>query len=224
MAFSSSSRRQSRGGVEALLTLGHEHDLDPVLLCVGVPEAKLAVLALVELAGGDLEAYGLVGLGGDEQVLEVLVGLLDVLGEGVHDLPLGRRLGGGVGVLQLEEQTLLAGDGVAYLGDLVAGSANLDDVATGPEAGGGDTDGQAGGRVDVLLALLLLAGGAAGEVGLMLLALRVGEVGAVVLVNRQAETALEGADVVLEEVGVLVEVDGLERELAQAFAAVRVGR
>ena len=57
----------------------------------------------------------------------------------------------------------------------------------------------------------------------MLLALGVGEVGAVVLVDGEAEAALEGADVVLEEVGVAVEVDGLEGELAEAFAAVGVG-
>jgi hypothetical protein len=42
-------------------------------------------------------------------------------------------------------------------------------------------------------------------------------------VDRQTQAALEAADVVLEEVGVLVEVDGLERELAQTFAAVGVG-
>jgi len=43
-------------------------------------------------------------------------------------------------------------------------------------------------------------------------------------VHRQAETALEASDVVLEEVRVLVEVDGLERELPKTFAAICVGR
>jgi len=57
----------------------------------------------------------------------------------------------------------------------------------------------------------------------MLAALGVGEVGAVVLVDCQAETALEGADVVLEEVGIFVEVDGFEGEFAQTLAAVGVG-
>ena len=38
----------------------------------------------------------------------------------------------------------------------------------------------------------------------MLAALSVGEVGAVVLVDGEAETAFEGADMVFEEVGVFV--------------------
>ena len=52
--------------------------------------------------------------------------------------------------------------------------------------------------------LFLLAGGAAREVGLVFAALGVGEVGAIVLVDGEAETAFEGADVVFEEVGVFV--------------------
>jgi hypothetical protein len=43
------------------------------------------------------------------------------------------------------------------------------------------------------------------------------------LVDCQAETALEGADVVFEEVGIFVEVDGFEGEFAQALATVGVG-
>jgi hypothetical protein len=39
----------------------------------------------------------------------------------------------------------------------------------------------------------------------------------------EAESTLEAADMVLEEVGVLVEVDGLEREFAQALSSVGVG-
>ena len=41
--------------------------------------------------------------------------------------------------------------------------------------------------------------------------------------HRQAESAFEASDVVLEEVRVLVEVDGLERELAETLATVCVG-
>jgi hypothetical protein len=77
--------------------------------------------------------------------------------------------------------------------------------------------------VDFAFAFFLLAGGAAGEVRLVLLALGVGEVGAVVLVDGEAEAALKGAKMVAEDVGVLVEVDGLEGELAQALAPVGVG-
>ena len=57
----------------------------------------------------------------------------------------------------------------------------------------------------------------------MLAALGVGEVGAVILVDCEAETAFEGADMVFEEVGVFVEIDGFEGEFAQSFAAVGVG-
>jgi hypothetical protein len=48
------------------------------------------------------------------------------------------------------------------------------------------------------------------------------EVWAVVLVHGQAQAALEAADVVLEEVRVLVEVDRLERELAETLSAVGI--
>lgn len=39
----------------------------------------------------------------------------------------------------------------------------------------------------------------------------------------QAEAAFEGANVVLEEVGVLFEVDGLKGKLAEALTSVGVG-
>lgn len=58
----------------------------------------------------------------------------------------------------------------------------------------------------------------------MLASLSVREVGAIVLMHRQAETALEASDVVLEEVRILVEVDGLERELAETLTAVGIRR
>ena len=57
----------------------------------------------------------------------------------------------------------------------------------------------------------------------MLAALGVGEIRTVILVDRQAESALEGTNVVFEEVGIFVEVDGFEGEFAQALATVGVG-
>jgi len=56
----------------------------------------------------------------------------------------------------------------------------------------------------------------------MLSTLCVSEVGAVILVDSQAQTTFERADVVLEEVWVLVEVDCLEREFAEALTTVCV--
>ena len=49
------------------------------------------------------------------------------------------------------------------------------------------------------------------------------EVRAIVLVDRKTQAALEGTDVVLEEVGVFVEVDGLEGEFPEALSSVGVG-
>ena len=48
------------------------------------------------------------------------------------------------------------------------------------------------------------------------------EVGTVVLVNCQTETAFEAAHVVLKEVRVFVQIDGLKGEFAESFAAVCV--
>ena len=57
----------------------------------------------------------------------------------------------------------------------------------------------------------------------MLPALRVCKVGAVVLVDGQAEPAFERAKMVPEDVRVLVEIDGFEGELAEPFAPIGVG-
>lgn len=57
----------------------------------------------------------------------------------------------------------------------------------------------------------------------MFAALGVGKVGAVVLVNSQAQAAFEATDVVFEEVRVFVEVDVFERQFAESFAPVGIG-
>jgi len=122
-----------------------------------------------------------------------------------------------LGVLQLEQQSILARNLVADLRDLVARPADLDHVAPHRHVG------EARYYAIAVSAFFLLPRCSAREVGLVFAALRVREVGAVVLVDRQAEAALEAADVVLEEIRVLVEVDRLEGELAETLAAVRVG-
>jgi hypothetical protein len=43
------------------------------------------------------------------------------------------------------------------------------------------------------------------------------------LVNCQAQATFEASDVVLEEVRVLVQVDGLERELSETLSSVGIG-
>jgi hypothetical protein len=43
-------------------------------------------------------------------------------------------------------------------------------------------------------------------------------------VNCETKATFEAADVVLEEVWVLVEIDGLKRELSQALSSVGISR
>ena len=57
----------------------------------------------------------------------------------------------------------------------------------------------------------------------MLASLRVGEVRAVVLVHCQAESTLECAQVVPEDVGVFFDVHCFHGELAQSLASVGIG-
>lgn len=59
-------------------------------------------------------------------------------------------------------------------------------------------------HIRILRSSFFARGCAASEVGLVLAALGVGEVGAIVLVDGEAETAFEGADMVFEEVRVFV--------------------
>jgi hypothetical protein len=119
----------------------------------------------------------------------------------------------------LEQQSVLARVGVADFGDTVSGAADLDDVLLNL-----NTSEQTLLADIVPLSLSLLFCSTTCQVGLVLPSLCVGEIRAVVLVDRQAKTALEATDVVLEEVRVLVEVDGLERELSETFSSVGVRR
>lgn len=57
----------------------------------------------------------------------------------------------------------------------------------------------------------------------MLSTLGVCQIRPVILVNCQTQAALEAADMVLEEVWILVEVDGLQRELSKTLTTVCIG-
>ena len=65
----------------------------------------------------------------------------------------------------------------------------------------------------ILLSHLRLAGRTSRQICLMLLSLSVCEVRAVILVDCQAESALEAPDVVLEDIRIFVEVDRLSASL-----------
>ena len=57
----------------------------------------------------------------------------------------------------------------------------------------------------------------------MLAALGVGEIGTIVLMHGETQPTFEGTDVVFEEVGVFIEIDGFEGELAETLSSVGVG-
>jgi hypothetical protein len=106
--------------------------------------------------------------------------------------------------LKLEEEAELSCEWVPGLGDLVAWTADLDDIFTHLDLLSDHANGKASDAVDFAAAFTLLTRSTAGEVGLMLSALGVGEVRAIVLVDSQTEAAFEATDVVFKEVGVLV--------------------
>jgi hypothetical protein len=56
----------------------------------------------------------------------------------------------------------------------------------------------------------------------MLPALGMGQIGAIILVNSETEAAFEGSDMVLEKIGVFVEVDGFEGEFSQTLSPIGV--
>lgn len=56
----------------------------------------------------------------------------------------------------------------------------------------------------------------------MFAALGMREIGSIVLVDGQAESAFEASHVVLEEVGIFVEINVLEGEFAETFTSICV--
>ena len=124
-----------------------------------------------------------------------------------------------LGVVHLEQQPELTRDRIADLGDLVPGQADLNKLL-GLHA-----------RFQrrLLLRELLrvtrrvvcVSGSTAREVRLVLLALRVREVGPFVRVQGQAQPAFQPAEVAPEDVRIFSrKVDRLERELPEPFSPI----
>ena len=90
--------------------------------------------------------------------------------------------------------------GFTNLGDLVPGSANFDERLFGYFGCRGCCDEMVG---VVLGGFFGVAGSSSGKVGLVLLSLRVGEVGALVCMKREAETTFEPSEMVTEQVRIL---------------------
>jgi hypothetical protein len=184
-----------------------EKELEGVVLGVGVPVGPELAVGAVNVFGLDPEANGLVGLSGHEEVLVVLGGRLDFLLKGGHESVQGLDVFGNLRVLDLEEEAQLVGGRVADLCDLVPGLSDLEGILLDLDLGGGGLRGEGDVRVPGLFH------GTTGEVGLVLLALGVGQVRALVGMEGQTELALVRAQMVLHEVRVSRKVNGLQGEL-----------
>lgn len=217
MRRSLTSRCQSRNRTEPLITLGLEKQLAPELLAVLIEPRPELSLSPIDLTSLQLHRNCLVRLASDDEILVVWVWLLDSLFVGAHEADAGDDTSCDIGKLKLKEQTILARDRVADLRDAITWSSDLQSVLLDLYA-----------RKQSLLAhivppaLTLLLCGTTCQVGLMLPPLCMCEIRAVVLVDCQAQPAFKASDVVLEEVRVLVEVDCLKCELAEAFPTVGI--
>lgn len=207
------SRRPRREAGRGRRLLHLEVELQEKLLGFPIPVSPEFAFSLINLPARHLEGNGLVGLGGHEQVLPAPVGRLDPLLVGGHEAVARRDALGDLRVVDLEEEALLAHLRVPLLGHFVAGAPNLHKLLhfhldlLGRRLGGG---------------LLSLLGGSPGQVGLMLLPLGVCQVAPLVVVQGQTQLALVRAQMVLHEVRVLVDVDGLQGQLPEALPAVSV--
>ena len=205
---SSSARNHLGPGLERQL---HAEDLG-----VRVPVHEEGVPPL-HLGVGDLERVGLVGLGREQDVLPRAVGGLLPLLEARHK-PVARRgvfPPGDLRVLYLEQQRPLVLFGVELLGHSIPWPPDLDPPLFHGHRRPGGHDLLPGGPRG-------LPRGPLGQVALVPSPLRVRQVAALALVDRQAQAALVLPQVVAHEVWVLRDVYRLEGEAAEALAAVDV--
>lgn len=175
-------------------------ELEEELLGLPVPVCPELALRLVNLSARHLEGDGLIGLSGHEQVLPAPVRRLNPLLVRRHEAVAWHDALGDLRVVDLEEEALLAHLRVPLLGHFVAWAADLHKLLHL--------------HLDLLRCrlgrgLLGLLGGSPGQVGLVLLPLGMCQVAPLIVVKRQAQLAFIGAQVVLHEVRVLVDVDGL---------------
>ena len=221
---SSSRGCQSWYTTVSLLSLRLEHNLHPEFLEIRVPPRKVPVIGTVYLSRLQLESTRLIGFRRHKHVLIVLVRrIVNLLLIRTHESDLWCDIRRDLRVLKLENQALLSRNLIPRLRNLVARPSNLDHVPLNIDLCSNHPYRHPSHRIQTSSSLLLLLRCTAREVRLMLAALGVGEVGAIILVDCQAEPTLEGSDVVLEEVGVFVEIDGLESELSETLSSVCIG-
>jgi hypothetical protein len=215
---SSLHRRQTRHTTKPLLSLRLEQNLNPKLLTILIEPSPVPIIPSINLLRLQLKPTSLIRLRRNNEILILIIRILNLLLISRHKPHARQHPRRNLLELQLEQQSLLMRQRVADLGNFVSRPPDLDQLLLDLHAG------EPGHRGLVLVfAFAGVARGAAGEVRLVLAALRVGEVGAIVLVDCQAETAFEAAEVVFEDVGVFFDVDCFQRELAQSLASVGVG-
>ena len=112
---------------------------------------------------------------------------------------------------------MLASERIPRLRDFITGPSNLDHILLDLHSHVCTQ------HCCILFPLLLLSCCSPSEVRLMLTTLCVCKVRAIILVDSQTESAFKRTDVVLEEVRVLVEVDGFQRKLSKTFTSVCIG-
>jgi len=204
------------GGTAAASARIHqlETKLEEKLLSLFVPVGPESCLGLVHLPRWHFESDRLVGLRGEHEVLPLSVRGLHLLLVGRHKAVPGAHALRDLGVVDFEQEALLAVVRVPLLGHPVARPPDLHellDVDSSPERSGLDWS------------VLGLLGGPPGEVALMLLALGVGQVRSLIVMQGQTQFTLECPKMIPHEVGVLGEVDGLRGQGGEPLPPVPVG-
>ena len=195
------------------LRLELERELEEKLLRVFVPVRPELALRFLHLAGRHLERDRFVRFGGKQQVLPLAIWRLYLLLVRRHEPVPRHDAVRYFRIVDLEQQRLLAVLRIALLRHPVAGPTNFHELF----------------RLNARLlrlndprCFLRLLGRTACQIGLMLFALRVGQVAALVVVQRQAELTLVRAEMVFHKVRILVQVDRFKGELAEPLAPIPV--
>lgn len=195
------------------LRLQLERKLQEELLGVLVPVGPELSLGFLHFPRGHLEGNRLVRFRRKQQVLPLAVWRFDLLLVRRHE-PMARNDSVlNLRIVNLEQQRLLVIVGLPLLRHSIAGTTDLDELL----------------RLDPGLLrlhtrgrLLGLLRGTSGQIGLMLLALGVGQIASLIVVQRQTQFALVRTEMVLHKIRVLVQVDRLQGQLAESLPPIPV--
>lgn len=202
----------------SLFSLRLEQYLNVKLLAVFVEPRPEPAFSSIDFPRLQFEPTCLIRLCGDQKILVILVRwIIYLLLKGRHEPYFGYDAGCDFRILQLEEQAVLPRQRIPRFGDLVSRPANLDHVSPHLHT---HVDTQ---HILILgSAFLLLPRRSPCKIRLMFPALCMSEIGAIVLMDCEAETAFEGSDMIFEEIRVLVEIDCFKCELSKTFASIGI--